>query len=631
MFDFVTKHKRLLQFLLAALLIPPFAFFGIQSFDRMRSGGTDLAEVDGARISSLEFGRAAEQQRDQLRSVLGRNFDPALLDSPQVRRELLDNLVAQRVLGTYLARNRLVVTNEQIRELIATEPAFQEDGKFSRSRYQALIRAQSKSEEQFEAELRSELLRRQLASGVLDSTIVAKATARRFATIRGESREVAESLVPAVQFLGQVKLASDAVENYYKSNPKDFETPEQLRAEYVELSQDVLLAEETVSAEEVKAAYETNLAPKRRDRVEARKKAEGLLAEARKEPAKFAELAKTHSQDPGSAAQGGDLGWFGRGAMVKPFEDAVFKLKENEIGPLVETEFGFHVLRLTGVRKTDGGKGEERRASHILINAPGDVKDFDATRAEIERDLKGQRLIKKFPELAEAFSNMAYEQPDNLRPVADKFKLRISTTDWFARATAPAPLNNPKVAAALFGDDAVRNKRNTEAVEVAPGRLVVARVLEHKPAAIRPLAEVRADITKQLTQEEALRLAREAGVERVRQLESGQGAGVPWGVARIVSRDNPAGVDRRAIGPVFRADASKLPAYAGVDLPPAGYGVYRVSKVTEAQAIDDARLRASEAGLTRLEAREAYQAFIDGLRGRAKVEIYEANLAKRER
>jgi peptidyl-prolyl cis-trans isomerase D len=631
MFDFVTKHKRLLQFLLALLLIPPFAFFGIQSFDRMRSGGTDLAEVDGARISGVEFGRAAEQQRDQLRSVLGRNFDPTLLDNPQVRRELLDNLVAQRVLGTYMARNRLVVTDDQIRELIATEPAFHEDGKFSRSRYQALIRAQSKSEEQFEAELRSELLRRQLASGVLDSAIVAKTTARRFATLRGESREISESLLPTVQFLGQVKLAPDAVENYYKSNPKEFETPEQLRAEYVELSQDAMLAEETVSPEEVKAAYEANLAPQRRERLEARKKADDLLAEARKAPAKFGELAKANSQDPGSAAQGGDLGWFGRGAMVKPFEDAVFKLRENEIGPLVETEFGFHVLRLTGIRRTDGGKGEERRASHILINAPGGVKDFDAARADIERDLKRQRLLKKFPELAESFSNMAYEQPDSLRPVADKFKLKIATTDWFSRANAPAPLNNPKVTAALFGDDVIRNKRNTEAVEVAPGRLVVARVLEHKPVAIRPLEEVRAEITKQLTQEEALRLAREAGAARVKQLESGQGAAVMWGAARMVSRENPAGLDRRAIGPVFRADASRLPGYVGVDLPPAGYAVYRVSKVLEAQAIDDARLRASEAGLARLEAREAYQAFVDGLRGRAKVEIYEANLAKRER
>jgi len=632
MFDFVIKHKRLLQFLLALLLIPPFAFFGIQSFDRMRSGGTDLAEVDGTRISGIEFSRAVEQQRDQLRSALGRNFDPALLDSPQARKEMLDNLVLQRVLGTYMARNNLVVTNDQIRELIMSEPAFHEDGKFSRSRYQALIRAQNRTEEQFEADLRSELLRRQIGGAVYDGAIVSKATTRRLAAIRGESREVAESFLPAAQFFAQVKLAPDAVENYYKANGKEFETPERIRAEYVELSQESMLAEETVSADEVRAAYEANQAPRRRDRLEARKKAEALLAEVRKDPARFAELAKASSQDPGSAAQGGDLGWFGRGAMVKPFEAAVFKLKENEIGPLVETEFGFHVVRVTGIRKTEGGKGEERRASHILITAPGEVKEFEAARAEIESELKRQRLLKRFPELAETFSNMAYEQPDSLRPLADKFKLKVGTTDWFARGKAPEPLNNPKLTAALFGDDAVRNRRNTEAVEVAPGRLVVARVLEHQPAAIPPLDEVRAEIVRRLTEEEGARLAREAGATRLKALQAGQGAGVTWGPPRVVSRDSPGGVDRRAIPPIFRADASKLPAYVGVDLSPSGYSVFRVSRASPAPAPDDARLRAGEAGLARLEGREAYQALLDSLRGRAKVEIFEANLAKqRER
>jgi peptidyl-prolyl cis-trans isomerase D len=238
---------------------------------------------------------------------------------------------------------------------------------------------------------------------------------------------------------------------------------------------------------------------------------------------------------------------------------------------------------------------------------------------------------KKFPELAEAFSNLAYEQPDSLQPLAERFKLKIATTDWISRATAPPPLGNAKLLAALFGDDAVRNKRNTEAVETGPGRLVVARVLAHKPAAVRPLDEVRGEIAKKLAADEALRLAREAGAARLKRLETGQDPGVAWSPARTVSRETPRGLDPRAVAPVFRADASKLPAYVGVDLPPTGYALYRISKVVEAPAIDDAKLRANETGLARQEARETYDAFVDSLRSRAKVTVYEQNLVKRER
>jgi peptidyl-prolyl cis-trans isomerase D len=629
MFDFVAKHKRLLQLVLIALIVPPFAFFGIQSFDWTGSGGTDLADVDGGRVTAREFALAQDQRREQLREMLGRNFDPTLLDAPEARRQLLDALVAQRVLGLYMARNRMLVTDEQVRETIAGHPAFQEDGQFARQRYQAFIQAQAKSEEQFEADLRRDLALRQLATGLAESTIVAKASARRLAAIRGESREVADAMLPASQFLGQVKLAPDAVEAYYKANPQAFEVPEQVRAEYVQLSLDAFLAEETVNPEEVKAAYEASLAPQRAAHLEGRKKAEAVLAEVRKDPARFAEVAKAQSQDSGSAAAGGDLGWFGRGAMVKPFEDAVFRLKADEVSPLVVSEFGLHIIQLTGVRKAEGGKGEERRARHILINAPPEVKDFAAARADIERDLKRQRAQKRFPEAAEALSTLAYEQPDSLQPIAERFKLKVGTTGWFARATAPAPLRNAKLSAALFGDDAVRNRRNTEAVEVEPGRIVVARVLEHRPAEVRPLDEVRAEIVKRLTADEALRLAREAGEAKLRQLESGQDAGLAWGPARTVTRDAAGGLDRRAVAPVFRPDAAKLPAYVGVDLAPAGFGIFRVSQVTATPAVDEARLRATEAALVRQEANATYEAFVAGLRSRAKITVYEGNLQKK--
>jgi peptidyl-prolyl cis-trans isomerase D len=633
MFDFVARHKRLMQIFLAIVIVPTFAFFGIQSYDRMFSGGDAVAEVAGQTISLPEFSRALDQQRENLRGMLGKAYDPTLLDSPQARRELLEGLIGQRALLTYAQRNRMLVPDDLLQAAIAAEPVFQEDGKFSRARYQALLRGQNMSEPQFEAQMRADMMMRQLAGGLAESGFVSKTAAQRVIDARTQRREISELVFPAVQYVPQVKLAAGAVESYYKANPKQFEAPEQVRAEYVVLSPDVLAAAETVSPEEVRKWYDANIAPRASQRVEARKKIESIAAELRRDPGRFAELAKANSQDTGSAAVGGDLGWFGRGAMVKPFEDATFKLKQDETSPIVETEFGFHIIRVTGIRKPgqDGAKVEERRASHILVAAPKAEKDFAAARPEIEAELKRERVGKRFVELAEAFGNLAYEQPDSLQPLAERYKLKVETTGWISREGPPPPFDNAKLLAGLFSDDAVRNKRNTEAIEVAPNRIAVARVLEHKPVQLRPLETVRADITRLLTEAEAQKLARAAGEARLADLQSGKGPGAGWGQPRTVSRETPGGVDPRALGTVFRADAAKLPAYVGVDLAPMGYTVYRISQVAGGGTPDAAKLRAAETGLARLESRMAYEAFLGGLKARSEVTINEANLVKKDR
>jgi peptidyl-prolyl cis-trans isomerase D len=633
MFDYVSRHKRLMQIFLAIVIVPTFAFFGIQSYDRVFSSGDAVAEVAGQKITVPEFNRALDQQRDTLRGMLGKAYDPALLDSLPARKELLEGLIGQRAVLTYAQRNRMLVPDDLLQAAIATEPVFQEDGKFSRARYQALLRGQNMSEQQFEAQMRADMLMRQLGSGLVESGFASRSVAQRIATNRTQAREISELVFPAVQYARQVKLAPDAVEAYYKANPKLFESPEQVRAEYVVLSPEVLIAAESVAPDEVRQWYETNVAPRAKQRAEARGKIDAIAAELRKDPARFAELAKANSQDPGSAQQGGDLGWFGRGAMVKPFDDAVFRLKEGETSAIVETEFGFHIVRVTGTRKPgqDGAKAEERRASHILINAPKAEKDFATARPEIENELKRARVSKRFAELADAFSNLAYEQPDSLQPLAERYKLKIETSGWITRQAAPPPLDNAKLLAALFADDAVKNKRNTEAVETAPTRIVVARVAEHRPATVRPLETVRADIARRLTEDEALRLARAAGAARLEELQSGKTPTLRWGQARSLSREALGGLDPRAVGPVFRADASKLPSYVGVDLPPTGYTIYRISKVGDAGVADAAKLRAAETALARQESRMAYQAFLNGLKARSDVTINEANLVKKER
>jgi len=630
MFDLVHKYKIVLQIVLG-LIVVSFAFWGVGSYRSAFDSSGVVAEVGGVKISQQEFARAMQQQGERLSAALGRGVDPATLDTPAMRRELLDGMVSQRVLALYAAKQNMQVSDQQLRDAIAGIPAFHENGKFSFERYRALLRAQNLTEAQFENNMRSDLVMQQLSAGVSDSAFVAKNVARRFAEAREQKREVSQYTLSPSAFRGKVKLKPDAVETYYKAHQKEFESPEQVRVDYVLLSRDLLADRETVNPDEVKAIYEQNYAARYKERQAARAKIEEILAEARKNPDKFAELAKQNSQDPGSAPQGGDLGYFTRGSMVKPFEDAAFKLKEGEISPVVESEFGFHIIKLTGKRKGDGG-AEELKASHILINAPQGAKSFEEAKPEIEGQIKRQRLAKKYAESAESFSNIAYEQPDSLKPLVDKFQLKVQTSDWLTRApgSGEGPLDSARARQAIFADDVIKNKRNSEAVEVAPGELMVARVAEHKPAAMRPLDAVRDEIVKLLTDQEARELAQKAGEDMLADLRKGKPVDAKWSAAKTVSREEPNGFDAWSVAAIFRTNASKLPAYTGLGVGDKGYALFRISEVVNASGLDNQQLAASEFGLARQEAREDFQGFVAGLRERTKIEINPASLEKQQ-
>ena len=630
MFDLIHKHKRLVQLMLA-LMVLPFAFWGIESYQRSSGTAQDLAEVSGQKITMQEFAQAQRDQQERLRALLGRNFDAAMLDTPEQRAELLDGLIQQRLLAVKSAKSKLIVTDEQLREMITGLPAFQENGQFSKARYDALLRAQGMSDVVFEARLRRDVELQQLNGAIADSSLVAKAQVGRMLAIQGQQREVSEVVLSYEKFAGEVKLAPDAVKTYYDGHVAEFQLPEQVRAEFVVLSADALAALETVSEAELRTWYDSNMRGKFEERAAAKKKAEDLLAQLRAAPDKFAELARQYSQDPGSKDNGGDLGFFARGAMVKPFEEAAFKLKPGQISGIVETDFGFHILKVTGIKPAKGGEPEERQASHILITAPAAAKDFQAMRGDIERDLKKQRLGKKFAEAAETFTNLAYEQPDSLQPIADKFKLKIQQSGWLGRRpnAAAGPLNNQRLLDALFSPDSLKSKHNTEVVEGGPDALLVARVIEHKPAAVRPLDEVKAEITKRLIEQESMALANTRGAAKYAELQQGKDAGLTWAPAKAVGRDGKPVVHPDALKAIFRADTSKLPVYLGVELRDRGYGLYRISRVIDAPPADAAREKSMQDLLARQAAQQDYTAYLASLRAGAKIEINKANLEKK--
>jgi peptidyl-prolyl cis-trans isomerase D len=629
MFDIFTKHKTLAQIILVLITLP-FAFWGIDSYRRGESSTQDMATVDGNKITVEEFARAQRNQQQQLRAVLGRKFDPALLNTPARRAELLDQLIQERLLALQAIKGNLVVTNDQLRGVIAAMPAFQENGHFSMSRYTALLSAQGMSEAGFEARLRQEIELQQMNGAVSDSSLLSKEQVARMLAIVGQQREVAEALLSYQQFLGEVKLAPDAVKTYYDSHPSEFVVPEQVRAEFAVLSPDALAATVTVSEAEERSWYNNKVLPKNEERAAAKKKAEEVLAQVRAAPNKFAELAKKYSQDPGSRDKGGDLGYFKRGDLVKPFEDAVSKMKVGQISGIVDSSFGFHIIKLTGIKPAKDGKPEEWRASHILIMAPPAAGDFDSMRADIKKQLQQQRLGSKYAEAAENFSDLAYEQPDSLQPIADKFKIKLQQSGWITRKANAADgiLNNQKLLDSLFSSDSLKSKHNTEAVETGPDTMVAARVIEHKAATVRSLDEVKAEIAKKLTEQKAMALAVKRGAADYAELQQGKNPGLTWSAVKIVGRQGKPAVEAEALQPIFRADTSKLPAYVGVELPEHGYGIYRISRVIEAP-MDAARAETLREQLVQQAAQQDVVAYLTSLRAAAKIVINRANLEKR--
>src|SRR5712671_1024959 len=475
------------------------------------------------------------------------------------------------------------------------------------------------SPSQFEARLRYDLGLQQLGRAVADTAIAPRTVSDRIGALEAQKREVSEVRIPAQQFMPQVKLDDGMLKAYYDAHAEEFRTPERVRAEYALLSGDVLARLEPATDEEIKAAYEARAAQfkaKEQRRashilVKTKEEADQILAEARKTPKGFAELARKNSIDTGSAEKGGDLGWFSGGMMVKPFEDAVFGMKkEGDIAGPVQSEFGFHVIRLTGIQA-------------------GKARSLEEAKKELAEEIARQKGARKFAESAETFGNLAYEQPESLKPVAERFKLQLRTTPWITKSASQelGPLDNPKLLAALFSSDAIKNKRNTDAIEVAPGTLVAARVVEHQPAAQRGFDEVKAEIADKLRRQQAAELAQKDGAAKLEQLRSGTDPGLKWGAPRMVSRRDAQGMPGDVLRPVVAADASKLPAYVGMPMGDAGYLLLRISRLVEADPKEKGSDVEARAG--QLFGASQYEAYLGSLRSRADIQVKQQNLEKK--
>lgn len=590
---FRTARSKIVQIILYSVIVVSFAFVGIEAYVRTPTGQDTVAEVGQQRVTTAEFDQALRQQQDRIRGMLGANFDPKMFETKEARTQVVDDLINQRLIVVAAERAGVRVSDALLAEQIAQIPDFQEAGVFSAQKYATVLKANNRAPKLFESGMRKDMERALFVDSITRTGFASGFSAELFAKAMDQAREVSLVPLPADQFLAQAKVDAAQVKAYYDQNKAEFTVPEQVRAEYVELSLDALSASEVVTPEEVKKAYDASYAAKFAEKSAARKKAEEVLAKVRKDPKRFADLAREYSQDPGSAQSGGSLGAFGKGAMVKPFEDAVFnKLKVDQISDLIETDFGFHIIKLTGIKPKKDGAEEQREASHILISAPKEGKSFEVAKAEIERNLRRERASKKFAEIAATFNDRVFEQSGTLKPVADEFKLTIRSTPWMGKGMGFPPFNNPKLSQALFSDEVLKNKRNTEAVEIAPNVLVAARAVEVKPAEIRPLATVEADIQRNLLRKEAGKLAQAEGEKKLKALKEGGDASMTWPQPLAVSRQKTGALNPQVLEQVMKANVSKLPAFLGVADSQGGYTLVRISKIIEAPAPDTAALAA---------------------------------------
>jgi peptidyl-prolyl cis-trans isomerase D len=613
---------RIVKFLFAIFLIIPFGLFGIDYYFRTPVGGDTVATVGAQRVSRADFDAALRQQQEMLQAQFGSGFDASIMENPELRRSVLDRVINERLVAVGAERAGVRIDDKALAERIAAEPAFQEDGKFSKQRYEAIARAQGFTVVGLDERLREDMRLSRYRDAIIRTAIVPRTTVEGFIRLSEQSREVSMVVLGPDAYLAQVKPTEEELKAYYEARAKEFAVPEQVRVEYVELSVDALAATAPVDPEEVRKFYESNKARfvQREERrashilitvaagapeaqaKAAEARAAALAEELRKKPAGFAEAAKKNSQDPGSAVQGGDLGFFARGAMVKPFEDAAFAAKKDEIVGPVRSDFGWHVIRVTDIKPEKG-------------------KSLAEATPEIEAELKKGAAARRFAEVAEGLTNIVYEQSTSLKPAADQFGLAIRQSGWFGKAAgAPPALANPKLLAEIFSDNAIKAKRNTAAVEVSPGVLVSARVIEHKPADQRPFEAVRAAIEQRFKREEALKLATADGEAKLKAVAEGKDAGLKWPAPLAVSRQKPGGLHPQVLDRVFRAGAKSLPAVVGVATP-SGYSLVRVTKVIEVDRIDDEKRKVLGDQLRQTVAVSELESTLTSLRGRIGVQV----------
>ncbi|MEX3612448.1 MAG: SurA N-terminal domain-containing protein [Burkholderia sp.] len=633
MLDFFRNHQRLMMFLLLLIVLPGLGFVGVQGFRDFFDDSANVASVDGHKITRAEFYGAYRQQIDQARQALGANFDAKQFDTPERRQQLLDGIIEQRALTDEVRRLHLQASDNAVREALMSNPIIaslrKPDGSIDAERYTQLLAMQGMTPDQYQESVRYQLSRSQLPNNLINSAFTPKSVAERLTTLAQQQREIQAIVLKPVDYADKVQPTDAQLFAYYDAHKQSFATPETATIQYLVFSPAATAANAQPSDADLHKFYEDNTARFRTeaqvrvshifiaaardasasDKAAAKAKADQLLAEVTAHPDQFAQIAEKNSQDAPSAAKGGDLDYVTRGSTAggPAFDDAAFALKAGEISKVVESDFGYHILKATDVK-------------------PAVVKPFDEVKDSVATELKQQFAAKAFSDNSEGFSSLVYEKAKSLQPAADKYKLAIQTATVTPQpnpALPPdSPLNNPKFLAAAFAPDSVKNGNNTQAIVVGKSTLIAAHVTADKPATAPALDAIKDVVRQKYIADESAKLAKQEGAAKLAALQKSKSTDgfLP---AEKVSRTQTLDLSPDAIASVYKADAKSLPAYVGVDLGAnGGYAIFRVNAIVPPAPVDPQLLTAAQQQLAQVYAQSESEAYMKALRNRAKVKMY---------
>ncbi len=619
--DWIRAHSQdLIVKLLLAMIVVPFALFGISSYFEHRSDH-GVASVDGEVITTTEFQHALKQQH----MTQG-------VDNDQLQRAVLDALIRQHAMLAEAKRVGMVVSDRQLADFIAMIPAFQDKGKFNLQHYQEILRRQDLTVPKFEKMARQELLIQDLRAPFEDAHPYSQTSLQLFEQAYGQQREVSAVTFPVSGVATSIVITPAQVNAYYHQHAADFALPPRAQFQYVVLSLDAFARNLPVDSAAIQQYYTQNkaqyLQPEQRQashiliavtpadnaqkHAQAKALADKLYQQVTQHPDRFAALAKQYSSDTGSAAQGGDLGWFGREAMVKSFSDAAFSLKPGQISSPILTNYGYHIIQLKGIR-------------------PAKERSLAEVSPEITLLLQKQQASSRFADAVDRFTNQVFEQPNNLSAIAQRLNLPLQTSAWMTHAGGDtAVLNSPKLLQDLFSDDVLKNHHNTEVVEVSPNTMVAARLLSYQPASQQSLSAVSAQIISLLRTQQARLQVAQHGEAMLAQLRAGkEPAGLRWGNFTWISRTNPGVItSTHLLTKVFSVDDHALPAYVGGQDSQGNFQLVRVTRVVPVAAADAAKFQALGGQVARMQADQAFKDYINMLVAKAKIQVNQSALSK---
>ena len=617
------KTQGIFATFILVMVIVPFALWGVNSyFDT--GGQINVAKVGGVEISQNAY-------RNEIDRLRGR-MEPKTLDNPQFKQTVLNNLIEQALIVQQAEDQGYRIGNAQLAEIIRHQPNFQRDGKFDPALYEAWLRREGMSAQQFEARVRENILITQVQTGISESLIITQADIANLARLLAQEREVAYALIGADTLMAKTAVSGQDIEQYYSAHPEMFQFPEQVRVEYLRLSAADLDPKQPPTEEELKKAYSEEAA---RYVVPEKRRASHILVSLPAEPtgdqakealakiqdiakqvragADFAGLAKKHSVDSVTAGQGGDLGEIRRGVLPKELEDALYALKSGEVSQPIRSTYGYHLVKLTA-------------------HTPEKRKSFADVRKELVEAVRRRQGEERFFDVSEKFRNLVYEQPDSLATAAKALGLEIRKSEWFTHAGGTGIAAHPKVVQAAFEPDVLSQARNSDAIEVSADTLVAIRVADRRPSGRKPLAEVRPEIERALKQERALQQARQLGEEALQELRArgsletlARKRGFKYLPPRTVTRRQTAGVDPRIAASAFRAPRPEgdKPVHDLVDLGAQGYAVLALKRVRDASGKpDNGMLQQARALLTAHRGSDYFANYRAGLRQKAEIKTF---------